>query len=320
MIRASLIAAVLVSSSVAWGDAKSEAILLFDQGIKEMKAGQFEKACNSFERSIATYSDSGTKGSLAKCYEKLGRLASSWKLWRELADLAPSPDLRKDAAAQAAKLEPKIGRYIIKLTNPPPDLAVTINGSPTKLIDTPVPIDAGGVIIRAYAAGRKDYSAELAATDGNVLTIEIPELAKTDAVVVKKDPDPPPFKQPPPPPPPSHTRKYVGLGLIGVGAGAVVVGTVFGLKANSAFSDAQDLCGGSVDNCFADRVDEAQGKVDDARSAGNLSTAMFVVGGAAVIGGLVLYVTAPKATEKQAMTLRPIATPESAGVVFSGRF
>lgn len=317
MIRAALIAVVLAGSTVAHADAKSEAILLFDQGIKEMKAGQFEKACNSFERSIATYSDSGTKGSLARCYEKLGRLASSWKLWRELADLAPSGDLRRDAAAQAAKLEPKIGRYVIKLTNPPPDLAVTINGSPTKLTDVPVPIDAGGVIVRAYAAGRKDWSTELSATDGGVLTIEIPELAKAD-VAVRKDPDV--IKPPPPPPPPSHTRKYVGLGLVGVGAGAIVVGTVFGFKANSAFQDAQDLCGGSVDNCIADRVGDAQSKVDDARSAGTLSTVMFVAGSAAAATGLVLYLTAPKATETRQLTVRPLATPSTAGVVLSGRF
>lgn len=318
MIRAALIAVVLAGSTVAYADAKSEAILLFDQGLKEMKAGQFDKACNSFERSIATYSDSGTKGSLAKCYEKLGRLASSWKLWRELADLAPSGDLRRDAAAQAAKLEPKIGRYVIKLTRPPTDLAVTINGSPTKLTDVPVPIDAGGVIVRAYAAGRKDWSTELAATDGNVLTIEIPELAKAE-VVVHKDPEPIKIK-PPPPPAPSHTRAYVGLGLVGVGAGAIVGGVVFGLKANRAFGDAQDLCGGSVDNCIADRVGDAQEKVDDARSAGTLSTVMFVAGGAAIAGGLVLYLTAPKATEKQQMTVRPLATPSTAGLVISGRF
>ncbi len=311
-----VVAVALGSASVAHADAKSEAILLFDQGLKEMKAGQFEKACNSFERSIATYSDSGTKGSLARCYEKLGRLASSWKLWRELADLAPSGDLRRDAAAQVAKLEPKIGRYVIKVTNPPPNLSVTINGQPTKLTDVPVPIDAGGVIIRAYAPGRKDFSVELSATDGKVLDIEIPELAMIDTVI-KKDPDP--IRPPPPPPAPSKTRKYVGLGLIGVGAGAVVIGGVFGLKAKGLFSDAEDLCGGSVDNCIADRVDESQVKVDDARSAGTLSTVMFVAGGAAIVSGIVLYVTAPKA-EKQQMTVRPLASPSTAGLVLSGRF
>lgn len=319
MMRALVIAIAIAGSvGVAHADAKSEAILLFDQGLKEMKAGQFEKACNSFERSIATYSDSGTKGSLAKCYEKLGRLASSWKLWRELADLAPSGDLRRDAAAQAAKLEPKIGRYVIKLVNPAPSLSVTINGQPTKLTDVPVPIDAGGVIVRAYAPDRKDFNVELMATDGNVLTIEIPELAKPD-VTIKKDPDPI-QTPPPPPPPPSKTRKYLGLGLVGVGAGAVVFGGALGLKAKNLFSDAEDLCGGDVDNCIADRVGEAQVKVDDARSAGTFSTVMFVAGGAAIVGGIVLYVTAPKAMENRPVAIMPVASPHSAGLSISGRF
>jgi hypothetical protein len=316
-MRALLVSVFLIgSTATVSADAKSEAILLFDQGIKEMKAGQYEKACNSFERSIATYSDSGTKGSLAKCYEKLGRLASSWKLWRELADLAPSSDLRRDAAAQAAKLEPKIGRYVIKLTKPPADLSVTINGQPTRLTDVPVPIDAGGVIVRAYAAGRQDWSTELTAADGNVLTIEIPELAPAE---IKKDPEPikdPPL--PPPPPAPSKTRKYVGFGLIGVGAGAVILGGVLGAQASGKFSDAKDVCGGDVDNCIADRVGEAQLLVDDARSAGTLSTVMFVGGGAAIAGGILLVVTAPKATEK--LAVKPLATPSTAGIVLSGRF
>ncbi|MBA2542678.1 MAG: hypothetical protein H0V17_23745 [Deltaproteobacteria bacterium] len=316
-MRTLLVAIVMwFGASVAGADAKSEAILLFDQGLKEMKAGQVEKACNSFERSIATYSDSGTKGSLAKCYEKLGRLASSWKLWRELADLAPSGALRRDAAAQAAKLEPKIGRYVIKLANPAAGISVTINGQPTKLTDIPVPIDAGGVIVRAYAAGRKDWSAELAATDGDVLTIEIPELAPDIKEEIKK---PPPEEiRKPPPPAPSNKRKYLGLALGGVGGVAVIVGGVFGVKARGLFADAKETCGGSVDNCVSDRVVEAQGQVDDARSAGTLSTVMFVVGGAAVVGGMVLYITAPKATEK--LAIKPLAAPSTAGVALSGRF
>lgn len=316
LLVALLLAAPTIDRQTASADAKSEAILLFDQGIKEMKAGDYDKACNTFERSIAAYPDSGTKGSLARCYEKLGRLASAWKLWRELADLAPSADLRKDAAAQAAKLEPKIGRYVVKLTNPPADLSVTINGQPTQLTDVPVPIDAGGVIVRAYAAGRKDWSAELTAADGGVLTIEVPELAPAE---IEKDPDPirqPP--PPPPPPPPSKTRKYVGLGLIGVGAGAVIFGGVLGLEARNKFSDAEELCGGSVDNCIADRVGDAQLLVDDARSAGTVSTVMFVGGGAAIAGGILLYITAPKAAEK--LAVQPLASPGTAGVALSGRF
>ena len=82
-------------------------------------------------------------------------------------------------------------------------------------------------------------------------------------------------------------------------------------------SDAKDTCGGSVDNCTGDLA-AAQTQVDDARSAGNVSTLMFVAGGALVAGGIVLVVTAPK-TEKP-IAVSPLALRNATGVVFSGRF
>ena len=110
MIRwIAVIAIVCGLASNAFGDPRAEAILLFEQGSKEMKAGNYAKACESFKQSLRLYTDSGTKGSLARCYEKLGKLASSWLLWRELADTAGGAELRKDAAKQAERLDPKVG-------------------------------------------------------------------------------------------------------------------------------------------------------------------------------------------------------------------
>lgn len=317
-MRRLILIAALSFSALAHADNRSEAILLFDQGVKEMKAGETEKACNSFERSLAAYADSGTKGSLAKCYEKLGRLASSWLLWRELADLAPSGDLRRDAAAQAGKLEPRVAHYVVKVAKPTPGLEITINGKPAKTLDLPIPVDAGGVIVRAFATGRKDWSKDLAVKDGDTLNIDIPEL-EVQPVDKPKGPDVGIIKKPPPPPPESHSkRKPIGFALVGVGAAGLAVGAVFGLKAKSKFADAKETCGGSIDQCDPGSLDEAQGQVDDARTAGNLSSLSFVLGGALVAGGVFLVVTAPK---KEHMTVT--ATPlkgGGAGAVLSGRF
>ncbi len=312
------LAIVIVLSLLAvtvHADNRTEAILLFDQGLKEMKAGQFEKACNSFERSIAAAPDSGTKGSLAKCYEKLGRLASSWLMWRELADLAPSGDLRRDAAAQAAKLEPRVAHYLIKVAAPTPGLTLMINGKATALIGTPVPVDAGGVIVRAYAAGHKDWSTELSVTDGNTLNIDVPTLDEDKIICCQKDNKiVVPIRLPPPH---KSKRKPVGFAIAGVGAVVAVVGGAFGFKAKGKYSDAKDLCGGSIDDCNGDLA-AAQKLVDDARSAGNLSTVMFVVGGAAIVGGIVLVVTAPKS--EKPMTVAPMAGSSTAGLLLSGHF
>lgn len=311
------IAVLVLVAGVAFADPRTEAMLLFDQGQKEMKAGEYEKACNSFERSLALYADSGTKGSLARCYEKAGRLASAWVLWRQLADLAPSADLRKDAAAQAAKLAPRVAHYVLKVTKPAPGMTLTINGKTAALTEVPVPIDAGGVIVRAYAPGRKDWSADLSAVDGKELAIEVPEL---EVVPVSTDDNNNAHQQPPPPSKPARQvgrgQRLVGMAIAGLGAVTVGVGGVFGIKAQGKFKDAKDLCGGDIDNCS--NVAGAQPLVDDARSAGNLSTMLFVAGGAAIVTGIVVFQLSPKPENKVAVT--PLASPTTAGVALSGRF
>jgi len=50
-----------------------------------------------------------------------------------------------------------------------------------------------------------------------------------------------------------------------------------------------------------------------------VSTVMFAVGGAAIVAGIVLYVTAPKSEGRQ-VTLSPMLGGDSAGLAISGRY
>jgi hypothetical protein len=304
-------------SSIAHADARAEAVALFDEGIKDMKAGKLEKACASFKRSNELIPDSGTKGSLARCYQKSGKLASSWLLWRELADTAPSADLRKDAAAQAAKLDARVPKFVVKLEAPTPGVVVTINGKPTDVgLEVPVPVDPGAIIARATAPGYQDWKLETTAAEGGSLVIEVPALV---AIVV---PVAVPVSSRPAIPSDSakrrHKRHVIGGTVAGLGAGAVVVGGIFGVLANGKYSDAKTTCGGSIDRCAPDRVDLAQGQVDDARSAANLSSILFVAGGALVVTGAVLWISAPH-VEKPSLAIAPTAGG-FVGFVARGRF
>ncbi len=74
------------------------------------------------------------------------------------------------------------------------------------------------------------------------------------------------------------------VGVVGLG-----VGSVFGLRALSKKSHANDIC---PDACSDDEGLQAW---RDARSAGNVSTIFFIVGGAALGAGAALWFTAPKA-------------------------
>jgi hypothetical protein len=93
-------------------------------------------------------------------------------------------------------------------------------------------------------------------------------------------------------PPPSTGGGLGGQkigGLIAGGAGVVgvVIGAVFGLSSKSKHDASLLNCHAAL--CNADGVTER----NDARSAGNVSTGAFIVGGLGIAGGLALWFTAP---------------------------
>jgi hypothetical protein len=461
----------LTIGALAWlaprahADSHTEAVALFDQGMKDMKAGDYAKACKELAASLEKVQDSGTKGSLAICYGHLGKTASAWLLWRALADTSTAKDLRDDAAKRAAALEAKVPKFIVKLKATIPGLVVEINGDkvdPT--LGVAVPIDPGQLLVEAIAPGYTKWSAELQATEGQTTTIEVPALVKDKnagkgpvgtgtagvsfvgtlalgatsdgsftkdgqqdgytlelatkstlkfeithagtkmgvdtvlfiygpangttypsttvasdddggwgklskiasatlgpgkyAVVVaskgnargtyrliatclascpegieqvhQKDPKKKKGKKAEADDGGNRyednlaqgrrkRRHLVAIGIGAVGVGALGAGTYFGLQARSKYGEAKDSCGGDINNCPTIQIPTAQRRVDDARKAGNLSTA-FVVGGlAAATLGVVVWVTAPSAEHRVLVT--PAIGPDgNASLWLSGRF
>jgi len=315
---AAAVAVALAGGAARADDNKAKAMALFDEGQKEMKAGNHEKACKAFESSNRLMPDSGTRGSLARCYTKLGRLAAAWTLWRELADTAPTPDLRNDAAAQAKKLEPRLAKYTIKVTAPTGGLAVTVAGQPVDLsLDVPVPIDPGSYPVEATAPGRVAWKGELAADEGKTTEVVVPALAA--AAPGKAGSSKQPKQQQAAPGKPGRGRRIFGLALTGVGLGGMVVGGVFGMSARSHNEEAKKICGGDLDRCDPMRVADAKEEVDLARDAAKYSTVAFIAGGAVAVTGLILFATAPKA-ERRAVSIAPLVGGTMAGVALSGRY
>ena len=304
-----LVALAIVLPLVAHADDKAKAIELFDEGQKQMKAGNFERACDAFRESHALKPDSGTRGSLARCYEKLGKIASAWKLWVDLTTTAPER-LRPDAAANAAKLEPRLPRYVIKTsTASTSKFQLAIDGlEVTWTADTAVPIDPGPHVFEATATGHVPFRREVTSVEG-----------KTEEIVVQLGPEPK-LVDPPPAPviveptPSSSTGRKVGIALIGVGGALVIGGGVLGVIAKGRYDDAEDICGGDIDACDPARTGDAQDKVDSARSAATLSTVSFIAGGAALVGGVILFVRSPKSKPRVSLV------PTGNGVAITGGF
>lgn len=308
-MRALVLAVLLATPAIALADDKTDAVALFDEGIREMKAGNFDKACAAFAKSNEIHADSGTRGSLARCYEKAGRVASAWKLWTDLSTTAPK-DLRADAAANATKLEARLPKYVLRM--PPSQTAqvtidgIAVDGRP----NVEAAIDPGPHVITATAPGFVAWKHEYTAREGALEEIAIalvgePQANPSKPIVIDESP--------------SSSRRTIGIAVIAVGGALVAGGAVFGYLAKSRNDDAKDLCGGDVDMCDPSRLAEARDKVDSARSAGNLSTVGFIAGGAAVVTGVVLFVTAPKSARRQ-ISIAPTVGAESAGVVIRGGF
>lgn len=332
--RAAIVAiAVCAIAAPVAADPRAEAIALFDQGIKDLKAGRLEKACAALQASLQLVKDSGTRGALARCHGRAGRFATAWLLWRELADTAPTAELRADAAAQAAKLERRLPRYTIKLAGPTPGLVVQINGREVALdVPVAVPIDPGPVAVTAVGrdgdrATTRTWSHELTAIEGETLAIEIPVLEPLATTPVATRPAPPPAAELDERAQrramqelADRRRSRHRIALIS-GAAALAAGgagAVFGYQARSRYDDARRLCG-DIDRCASDQLGGAQDRVDAARRSALYADISFGVAGVAAAIAVYAWLSAPS-LERAQLAVAPSIASGAVGVVLGGSF
>jgi hypothetical protein len=305
-----LVVALACAPVISHADDKSDAQALFDLGVREMKDGKLDEACKHLAASLSKLPDSGTRGALAVCTTKQGRIATAWTLWKELAVTAPTEAMKSSAAQAAAELEPRLPRYQLKDKPAVTGLVVKINGALVDLsLDVPLPVDPGKIAVTASAPDYQEWSGDADAREGQITQIEIPDLVPA--------PKPKPI-DPPRPPPVAAKRNWTALGLVIGGGASIVVGSVFGLRAKSQWNDAEELCG-DVDACPGDVFTAAKDKYSSARTSAIVSTVFVAAGAAAAIGGGVLwYLQRDKPAERTALI--PTVTGDGVGLVVSGRF
>lgn len=278
---------------------------LFQDARKLMDAKKYGEACPKFLASHKASPAVGTLLNLADCYEKDGKLASAWARFHEAVALAQRlgrPDREKTARDRADKLEPKLIKLTIKSADK--DIAVKLDGTgiDAAALGTPVPVDPGSHTIEATAKGKKPYTSTFeVAEKSRTSSVDIPalqsepEAAHVDAPTTKKE-EPAPLMVSTND---GGLQRTLGIVAVGVGVVGLGVGTVFGLKTSSTWSDAQTHC--NAGECDQAGVDLA----DSAKSSGNIATIAFVAGGVFTLGGLALYFTAPAARSRADTRVRP---------------
>jgi hypothetical protein len=292
---------------------KAAAQALFDEARELTTANKFAEACPKFLESKRLDPSIGTRFYLADCFEHVGKLASAWTYYVEVADAARAAgqkDREKYATQRAEALKPRLVRLAIKVPDAVrgavAELSIRRDGALVGEAQwgIAIPVDPGPHVIEVTAKDRKPATLKVdASREGDAVEVEVPmpdplPPPPPPTPVRAVPPPPPPVPPAPPPPPPSQAPRVVGFALAGAGAVvAVGLGSYFGARAISKKSESN---GGG--NCDAADTCNATGLSlrSEALSAANASTASIVVGGLALAVGVVLVVTAPKAAPKAA--------------------
>ncbi len=303
--RALLMLSILVSAQGAARLAGAEstnaaaAQALFDQAKQLMTEGHVAEACPKLEESQRLDPGSGTLLNLANCYEQTGRLATAWTTYLETASAAKTSgntQRESEARRRAAVIAPQLSKLVITIdpeTAKLPQLQVTQDGVLIAAPEwgLPLPADVGEHELDARAPGYVPFHAKVEVVGGGATTTtSVPKLNLAMASSVTAGAAQPTAPAEPAPSGKLGTQKVAALLAGGAGVAGLALGTFFGLQSKSKHDDATQLC---------PRVDCSDPRGvnlgNDARSAGNLSTAMMIVGAVGVAAGVTLWVSAPKA-------------------------
>jgi hypothetical protein len=314
---------------------------LFYEGRTLMQQNRFADACPKLEESMRLRPGLGTEFNLADCNEHLGKVTSAWAGFLAVAAAAKAenqPEREKVARKRAQALDARLPKLVIEVSASPAFVEVKRDGIDigSAAWGVAVPVDPGTHRVSATASGKGTWETTITASEGKTVRVSVP----------RELPPPPSVAAAParvggsPPvqseafttttttaasdfPAPIIERNGDAQRTVGwiVGSAGVVglgVGAGFALSSLGKRNDARSHCAGN--QCDAAGV----GLRDDAIRNGNVATVATIVGGAAVAGGVVLVLTAPRSPESQgragAIRAVPNVAVDGGGVLVQGSF
>jgi len=304
---------------------------LFDEGKRLMQAGKYDEGCPKLVESQRLDPAGGTLLVIALCHEGQGKTATAWAEFGEALGQARR-DHRSDREAAALEhikaIEPKLTRLRIVVNGKTEGLEVRRDGARVGEAQwgTPLPVDPGDHTFEARAPFKKTWFQSLPVKgEGATIDVTIPPLAEDVAPAVVAAPAagttgttgtaagqaPPAGTRLDQDSGSDRSTRLTWAAIVGgVGVVATGVGVAFGASAASQWSDAHKACPNAHCTNDADRQ-----KGIDAGKTADVSTVFFLVGGAALATGIVLWVTAPSAHD---VHVAPAMGRDSGGLVLGG--
>jgi hypothetical protein len=190
------------------------------------------------------------------------------------------PDQRRDAEELVARGRLLVGTLRVRVT--PASAALFINGVGVPGHDAR--LDPGDYVVRAVAEGYATSEASVHIDAGQEHTLELTLVPPTIARATEE---------------PRNGRRTAALVVGGVGAAAVVVGSIFGIRSMVKHDESDKFCPRGA--CRDVRGVEA---MNQARTAGDIATIAWVIGGLGLAGAGILWFTAPERAPETASQTR----------------
>jgi serine/threonine-protein kinase len=268
------------------------ATTLFEAGQALVQEGNAEAACPKFEESYRLVPANGTLINLADCYERVGRTASAWLKFREVASKSARDGQEaraKVARERVAALEARLSRLRIVLGDNAKLEGLEVERDDLKMgratLGIAVPVDPGEHRVMVRAKGYESRTVVvMIQEEGVTVDAVVPPLTATKGAATD-EPGSAVRWQPP-----------VGIAALALGSAGALAGVALGIaakvKADDADCDADDFCS-----------PEGLAQRDDAVGLGNIGTAVGIAGAIVAAFGLTVWLTAPDAPEPAAVGL-----------------
>jgi hypothetical protein len=281
---------------------KAAAEVLFEEGKALMQNKQYAVACPKLLESNRLDAGLGTVLWLADCYEKNGQTASAWAEFREAADIAArAHDPRERVARERAdRLQPTLSKLTIlaggtAATPATPAWVVTRDADEVGKGQwgVAVPVDPGPHTVTVTAPHKRTWEKSVFVPAGVNIDVALPLALETvpepalhataapqaTRTARTKSEEPERSGE-------GGAQRALGGALIGLGAAGLAAGGVLAVLATISLQDSTDTCGG---HCASEASQDAvQG-----HSETTGSIVSFVGGGALLLTGIVVVVTAP---------------------------
>jgi hypothetical protein len=307
------------AATLAQADPKVAARAHFENGVAAFTDRRFAEAAEQFEAAYRISPAFVVLYNIGQVNVALGRSVEAVEAFQKYLDQGArnvSPQRRREVEAELRKQEARIGVLVVSAK--PEGAEVRMDGKPLGKTPSPraVRVSAGRHTVEASLAGYAPASREVTARGRESIDVAL----ELDRVVLAVAPLQAPVVQleqrassaPPVEAASGAWRRTAGYVVGGVGVAALATGSVVALLSVDRASEARRRAGEARTGVA---WDTARTDLYAARDRNRLGWTIAGTGGALMIGGLILALTAESRPERTALRLAPMVVPRGGAVM-----